>query len=145
MPLMRQFVPQFSLTFTSGEWVCQAEVTPGCSSSGWGNGPDSTALQSSGSRWLLMDVIRMPGKVSVLMCQGVKLQVSGNTQALFCSTQYAFCVEVCHCCQVFYLVPVVLWWWWVHPLANIGCSLYSWKPPFFVLQLMELWILSFTD
>lgn len=146
---MRHFVPQFSLTFTSGEWFRQVEVTLGRSSSGWGNCSDSPTLQSSGSRSLLMDVIRMPGKVSVWMCQGVKLQILGNIQSQFCSTQYAFCFTVCPSCQVRYLSPFVLWWWWVRWSCSSTCQrrlfLVFLQTSLYALQLLELWMFSFTD
>lgn len=42
--------------------------------------------------------------------------------------------SVCHSCQLYSLLPVILWWWWrsylVHSLAGIGWSLYSCKPHF---------------
>lgn len=56
--------------------------------------PDGTALQSSGSCSLVMDIIWMSGNLSIWMCQGVKLQISGNTQSQFCSTQNIFCVSL---------------------------------------------------
>lgn len=106
------------------------------------NGPEDTTVQSSDGRSLLVDVIQMPRNVSTGMCQGVKMQVSGNVQShgfcffypLISGSGYVRCATSCLIlCDGGKLDDLI------HPFAHVGCSLHSCKPHFlyFILSFLD--------